>query len=155
MSNTLADNGSWKTLALNVVTGAALVASASWFSYTLFNAREASINPREVESIVLEPTILTAGQPFFAHVKVKLNKLCPYEVHWSLVRRSDNVEIVKIIEPTVQPPAALGEQELPTKKRFVPSSVDPGEYTYVSEVFDHCSDHIYTSVRRNVNLTIR
>jgi hypothetical protein len=158
MSNGLTkfyDNGTWWTLTLNVTSGLALIGAAAWFSFTVFAAKEAAVPPRVVESIVLEPTILTAGQPFIAHIKVHLYKLCPYEVHWSLVRKSDHVEAVKIIDPIRQPPAQLGEQELAPIKRYIPQTVSPGDYTYVSEVFDICPGTTYTSVRRNVDITIR
>lgn len=141
---------------LNVISGAALLVAATWFSYNLFSTRDAELPPRVVNSITLEPTILLAGKPFTAHINVTLNRLCPYEVHWSLVRQTDNLEVVKIIEPVKQPPEKTGTQELPNSIRYVPSSVAPGEYKYVSEVFDLCPDgHTYTSVRRNVDLTIR
>jgi hypothetical protein len=150
------DNGTWWTLCLNCVSGLALVVAASWFSYNMFASRDADTPPRIVNSIVLEPTILLAGKPFIAHINVTLNKLCPYEVHWSLVRVGDGVEVVKIIEPVRQPPAVLGLQELPPAPRYVPQTVAPGQYKYVSEVFDLCPDgHTYISVRKNVELTIR
>lgn len=143
-------------LPLNIVSGAALCLTAAWFSFNVFAAKDAELAPRIVNSITLEPTILLAGKPFYAHINVTLNRLCPYEVHWSLVRKAGGVEAVKIIEPVEPPPAATGTQELPVITRFVPLSVSPGEYRYVSEVFDLCPDgHTYTSVRRNVDLTVR
>lgn len=153
----LADSNSpSKTTVLNMLSGVALFGAASWFSYNLFSARDAELPPRVVNSITIEPTILLAGKSFTAHINVTLNRLCPYEVHWSLVRQTDNVEVVKIVEPLKQPPAQIGNQDLPDVLRYIPSSVEPGEYKYVSEVFDLCADgKTYTSVRRNVNLTIR
>jgi hypothetical protein len=153
----LADsNNKYAAAALNAASGVALLLAATWFSYNLFSTRDAELPPRVVNSITLEPTILLAGKPFIAHVNVTLNRLCPYEVHWSLVRQIDGVEVVKIIEPIKQPPEVLGPQDLPTSTRFIPQSVEPGEYKYVSEVYDICNDgHTYTSVRRNVVMSIR
>jgi len=150
------DNGTWATLVLNVSSGAALLFAAAWFSYTLFSARDAELPPRVVNSITIEPSILLAGKPFNANINVTLNRLCPYEVQWSLVRQSDGVEVVKIIEPLKPPPTQLGTQDLPPSPRYVPSSVEPGAYKYVSEVYDLCPDgKTYTSVRRNLPITIR
>ncbi len=149
-------NGSFKGALLNVVSGACLLAAATWFSFNLFSARDAELPPRVVNSITIEPTILLAGKPFNAHINVTLNKLCPYEVHWSLVRKPDGLEVVKIIEPVKQPPTALGPQELPAVVRYIPATVAPGEYKYVSEVLDLCADgHTYTSVRKGVDMVIR
>lgn len=143
-------------LGLNIVSGAALIAASAWFVDNMMSAKEAELAPRIVNSIVLEPTILLAGKPFAAHINVTLNRLCPYEVEWSLVRQPGGVEAVKIHEPLRQPPEKTGTQDLPDTKRYVPSSVEPGEYKYVSVVYDICSDgHTYTSVRRNVDLSIR
>lgn len=142
--------------ALNVISGVALVGASAWFVNTVMSAKDEGLSPRIVNSIVLEPTILLSGKPFTAHINVTLNRLCPYEVEWSLVRQPGGVEVVKIVEPLKQPPEKLGTQDLPDTKRFVPSSVEPGEYKYVSVVYDLCSDgHTYTSVRRNVDLSVR
>lgn len=150
------DTGTWATLGLNIVAGAALLAASAWFSYNLLSTRQSELAPRIVNSIALEPTILLAGKPFKAHINVTLNRLCPYEVHWSFVRKSDGLEVAKIVEPVKQPPAELGTQDLPDAVRYVPIEVGPGYYQYVSEVFDLCADgHTYTSVRRNVDITIR
>ncbi len=150
------NSGSWGTLVLNVASGTALLCAAAWFSYNLFSTRDAELPPRIVNSIVLEPTILLAGKQFTARINVTLNRLCPYEVRWSLVRRTDGVEVVKIIEPVKQPPEQIGTQDLPITTRYVPATVEPGEYKYVSEVFDICPNgHTYTSVRRDIPLTIR
>lgn len=145
------------TIALNVVSGACLIAASAWFVNNMLASRDAELPPRVVNSITLEPSILSAGKPFVAHIFVTLNKLCPYEVHWSLVKSSDNVEIVRIIEPVKQAPSSvLGPQELPPMTRYVPSSVPPGEYKYVSEVLDLCPDgHTYTSIRKNADLIVR
>jgi len=146
----------WSTILLNVSSALALLVAATWFSYNLFSTRDATVPPRIVHSITIEPSILLAGKPFVAHIDVTLNKLCPYEVHWSLVRRSDGVEVVKIIEPIKQPPAQLGRQELPVSTRYVPSSVEPGDYRYVSEVLDLCPGAKTTlAVRHNVDISIR
>lgn len=143
-------------LLLNVVSGGALVTAATWFSFALFSARDAEVPPRIVNSITLEPTILLAGKPFAAHINVTLNRLCPYEVEWSLVRQGDGLEVVKIIEPVKQPPEKLGTQDLPPTTRYTPSSVDPGEYKYRSVVYDICSDgKTYTSIRREIPISIR
>lgn len=149
--------GPWGTRLLNILSGTALLIAATWFSYNLFSTRDAEIAPRVVNSITIEPSILLAGKPFLAHINVTLNRLCPYEVHWSLVRKSDGVEVVKIIEPIKQPPAQLGQQELPASTRYVPASVEPGEYRYVSEVLDLCQDSAKTfiAVRHNVDISIR
>lgn len=149
-------SGTVGTLALNVVSGAALLCAASWFSYNLFSTREADVPPRIVNSITIEPSILLAGKPFTARINVTLNKLCPYEVRWSLVRVADGLEVVRIIEPIKQPPAETGKQDLPPVQRYVPSSVAPGEYKYVSEVADICGQgHTYISVRKNADVIIR
>lgn len=155
--NWLADsNNPYAKTALNITSGLALFCAAAWGSYTLFAAKDAEQPPRVVNSITLEPTVLLAGKPYVAHINVTLNRLCPYEVHWSLVRKTDNVEVVKIVEPIKAAPAALGTQDLPDAKRYIPYSVDPGDYKYISEVFDLCPDgHTYTSVRRNVDITVR
>lgn len=146
----------YATLALNIVSGCALVAASAWFVSNMLTAREVDLPPRIVNSITIEPTILLAGKPFNAHINVTLNKLCPYEVRWSLVRVWDGLEIVRIIEPIKQPPDALGPQDLPTVQRYVPSSVAPGEYKYVSEVADICGQgHTYISVRKNADVIVR
>lgn len=142
--------------ALNVVSGVALFCAAVWFSYTLFASRDLDVPPRIVNSITLEPTILLPGQQFDAHINVTLSRLCPYEVHWSLVRAIDNVEVVKIVEPIRGPPAQTGTQEVPSHIRVIPLSVERGRYKYVSEVYDLCpGGRTYTSVRRNVDITVR
>jgi hypothetical protein len=147
---------SWKTIALNVASAVALMVAAAWFSYTMFASRTADLAPRVVNSITIEPSILLAGHPFNAHINVTLNRLCPYEVHWSLVRKTDGVEVVKIVEPIQQPPAATGTQELPPVVRYIPASVAAGEYRYVAEVYDLCPEgHTYTSVRHNADIVIR
>lgn len=145
----------WRQRALNFGSATALLVAATWFSFNLFSTQRAELAPRIVNSITLEPTILLAGKPFVAHINVTLNRLCPYEVHWSFVR-DDGLEVAKIVEPVKPPPAALGTQDLPPAIRYVPYEVAPGDYKYVSEVFDLCADgHTYTSVRRNVDITIR
>lgn len=149
-------NGGWRTLVLNASSGLALLCAAGWFSYNLFSTRDAELPPRVVNSITVEPSILLAGKPFTARINVTLNRLCPYEVHWSLVRKPDGVEVVKIIEPIKQPPASLGAQDLPASLRYVPASVPPGEYKYVSEVLDICVDgHTYTTIRKGADVIIR
>lgn len=148
--------GTWGTRVLNIVSGGALLCAATWFSYNLFSAKDAEVPPRIVNTITVEPTILLAGKPFSVRINVTLNKLCPYEVRWSLVRTADNVEVVRIIEPIKQPPANLGTQDLPTVARFVPSSVEPGVYKYVAEVADICSQgHTTLSIRKNADVIIR
>src|ERR1035437_8861359 len=148
-------NSSISTL-LNIVSGVALFCAASWFSYALFASRDLDLPPRLVNSITLEPTILLPGQSFDARINVTLNRLCPYEVHWSLVRAIDNVEVVKIVEPVRSPPAQIGTQDVPSHLRTIPLSVERGRYKYVSEVFDLCpGGRTYTSVRRNVDITVR
>ena len=149
-------HNSYIVTALNVVSGTALFCAAVWFSYTVFASRDADLPPRIVNSIILEPTILLPGQSFDAKINVTLNRLCPYEVHWSLVRAIDNVEVVKIVEPVRVSPAQLGTQEVPSHIRTIPLSVERGRYKYVSEVFDLCpGGRTYTSVRRNVDITVR
>jgi hypothetical protein len=150
------DSGTWGSLVLNVVSGAALLVASAWFVNNLISTRDIDIPPRIVNSVVLEPTIMLPGHPFRAHINVTLNKLCPYEVHWSLVRATDNVEVVKVIEPIKQPPAETGTQELPVVDRYIPSSTAPGDYQYVSEVYDICGKgHTFISVRKNVGVNIR
>lgn len=149
------NTGTWGTLCLNVVCGIALLGASAWFVNNLLSTRDADTPPRIVGAITIEPSILLPGKQFTAHIGVTLNRLCPYEVHWSLVRRSDNVEVAKIIEPVKQPPANLGLQEL-IVTRYIPLSVLPGDYQYISEVFDLCPNgQTYTSVRRHADITIR
>jgi hypothetical protein len=141
---------------LNVVSGVVLFCVATWFSYTLFASRDLDLPPRLVNSIVLEPAILLPGQSFDAHINVTLSRLCPYEVHWSLVRAIDNVEVVKIVEPVREPPAQAGTQDIPSHNRVIPLNIERGRYKYVSEVYDLCpGGRTYTSVRRNVDITVR
>ncbi len=145
---------------LNVTSGAALLLMAAWFSYNLFASRDVDLPPRLVNSVTIEPSIVLAGKPFKTSVNVTLNKLCPYEVHWSLTKQTagadGGLEVVKVIEPVKQPPPTLGTQDLPPTIRYVPNSVEPGEYKFISEVYDQCPDgHTYTSVRHNVSLTVR
>lgn len=150
------DSGTWGSLFLNVTSVIALLAASSWFSYTIFSTMDAELPPRVVNSVSIEPSILLAGSKFKAHINVTLNRACPYEVHWSLVRMSDGVEAVKVIEPIKPAPAALGTQDLPASDRFVPDKIVPGDYKYVSEVYDMCPDgHTFTSVRHDVPITIR
>lgn len=150
------DNGSWSTLLLNAVSVITLLAASAWFSYTIFSTMDAELPPRIVNSVSLEPSILLPNSKFKAHINVTLNRLCPYEVHWSLVSVSDGVERVKVIEPIKPAPTVLGTQDLPVSDRFVPDKIPPGEYKYVSEVYDMCPDgHTFTSVRHNVPITIR
>jgi hypothetical protein len=142
--------------ALNIAAGAALLAAATWFSYNLFSVRDGEVPVRTVNSITLEPTVLLSGHPFITHVNVTLTKLCPYEVHWSLVRRADGVEVVKIVEPIKEPPAQTGTQDLPPFNRYVPASVAPGEYKYFAEVLDLCpGSHATTPVRSNIDISVR
>lgn len=149
-------NSPMATFALNFASATALLVMATWFSYNLFSSREIDMPPRIVNSVTIEPSILLAGKPFQAKVNVTLNKLCPYEIHWSLIRQDNGLEVVKLVEPTKQPPATLGTQDLPPTTRYVPNSVEPGAYKFVSEVYDQCPDgHTYTSVRFPVALTVR
>lgn len=149
-------NSPLASFTLNITSGAALLAMAAWFTYNVFSSREIDTPPRIVNSITVEPTILLAGKPFKTTVNVTLNKLCPYEVHWSLVREDNNLEVVKLVEPVKQPPAQIGTQDLPPSVRYIPNSVEPGAYKFISEVYDQCPDgHTYTSVRHNVSLTVR
>lgn len=144
------------TIALNVISGTMMVLAVAWFVNTMLGARDVDLPPRIVNSITLSPTILLAGKPFTANVNVTLNKLCPYEVQWSLVREGDGVEVVKIIEPVRQPPDKVGTFDLPPVTRYVPSSVEPGEYKYFSVAYDMCADgHTYTSPRKGIPLSIR
>lgn len=144
------------TLALNVFAGIALLVGSSWFFHTWFGLRTEEQAPRVVNSITLEPTILLAGKPFYAHVNVTINRLCPYEVHWSLVERTSNVEAVKIIEQIKPAMTLLGTQDIPPVARWVPSSVGAGDYRYMVEVYDICGEgHTYVSVRRSADVTIR
>lgn len=146
----------YAVLALNFASGAALLCAAAWFSFNMFSARDAELPVRVVNSITLEPTILLAGKPFITRVNVTLNKLCPYEVRWSLVRQSDGVEVVKIVEPVKEAATQLGKQDLPPFNRYVPATVRPGEYKYLAEVVDMCPDgHTITPVRSDVDITIR
>jgi len=148
--------GPW-AFALNFVSGAALLCAAAWFSYNMFSSRDTDIPARVVNRVSLEPTIMLAGKPFTARVNVTLNKLCPYEVHWSLARKQDGVEVVKIIEPIRQPPAQLGTQDLEPFTRFIPQTVEPGEYRYIAETIDRCpgSTGTSTSARHEQTITIR
>jgi hypothetical protein len=152
----LADSkNKYAVYALNVSSGIALLVAAAWFSFNLFSTRDADLPARVINGVTLQPAILVAGKPFEVHVNVTLNKLCPYEVHWSLARRTDGVEVVKIIEPVRQPPSELGTQDLPLFTRYVPATVSPGEYRYLAEVFDLCQGaHDISSARRNIDITI-
>lgn len=155
--NKLADsNNPYANGALNVISALALVSAASWFSYEMFSSRSIEQPPRIVNSITIEPTIVLPGTKFNAHINVTLSKLCPYEVHWSLVRKTDGLEVVKIVEPVQQPPASIGTMELPPFTRYIPASVAPGDYRYVAEVYDLCAEgHTYISVRHNADITVR
>jgi len=151
----LAEPRSGASIGLNIISACALLAASAWFVNNVLSSRDAELAPRIVNSVVLEPTIVLAGKPFKAHINVTLNKLCPYEVHWSLVR-PDGVEVVKVIEPVKPAPAGTGTQDLPVSDRYVPNSISPGDYKYVSEVYDQCPDgHTYTSARQAVALTVR
>lgn len=149
-------SGPW-TLCLNFVSGAALLCAAAWFSYNMFSSRNEEIPTRTVNSVVIEPTIMLAGKPFTVRVNVTLSKLCPYEVHWSLARKSDGVEVVKIIEPIRPPSAQAGTQDLPPFTRYIPQTVEPGEYRYIAETVDRCpgGQGSTTSVRHDQTIIIR
>jgi hypothetical protein len=152
----LSEPNSWASWLLNGVSVVALLAASAWFTSTILNTKEAELPPRVVNSITIEPSIVLAGKPFKAHVNVTLNRLCPYEIHWSLIRLSDGVEVLKVIEPVRQPPAAIGTQDLPVSERYIPNTMAPGDYKYVSEVYDQCANgHTYTSIRHNVAITVR
>lgn len=157
LANLFADSkNKWAVLALNMASGTALLCAATWFSFTMFNTRDAELPVRIVNRITLEPTILLAGKPFVTHVNATLNKLCPYEVRWSLVRQGDGVEVVRIVEPVKDPPAQTGTQDLPPFNRYVPSTVQPGEYNYLAEVFDLCPGvHAVTPVRSSITISVR
>lgn len=142
--------------ALNAVSGAAMVAGAAWLSYNLFAARDAETPVRVVNSITVDPSILLVGRPFTAYINVTLTRLCPYEVHWSLIRKADGVEVLKTVEQIKPAPAAVGTQDLPPSIRYVPPSVAPGEYRYVSDIIDLCPDgHAFTAARKGVDIFIR
>jgi hypothetical protein len=155
--NRLADSeNKYAVFALNIVSSVALVVAAAWFSYNMFSTKDAELPVRIVNRITLDPTVLLAGRPFVTHVNVTLNKLCPYEVRWSLVRKGDGVEVVRIVEPMQQPAAVTGTQDLPAFPRYVPATVQPGEYRYIAEVFDMCPGvHTVTPVRSSIDLAIR
>jgi hypothetical protein len=155
--NKLADSDNkYATAALNFFSAVALFAAAAWFSYNMFSTKDADTPPRLINSVMLEPSILLAGKPFKPHINVTLSRLCPYEVRWSLVRQPDGVEVVKIVEPIMQPPTSIGTQDLAPTERYVPNSVAPGDYRYLSEVHDHCADgRAYTAISPSVPITIR
>jgi hypothetical protein len=149
-------SGLW-TFALNFVSGGALLVAAAWFSYNQFSARSDLEAPvRTINSVAIDPTIMLAGKTFTVRVNVTLNKLCPYEVHWSLARKTDGVEVVKIIEPVRQPPDKLGQQDLPPFTRYIPQTVEPGEYRYIAEVIDRCpGSQAVTASRHDQVITVR
>ncbi len=143
-----------KSHLLNIVSGAALLFAASWFSYNIFQAKDSDVPPRIMKEFRIEPSILLVGKPFTIHATSYLSKLCPYEVHWSLVRKSDRVEVVRIVEP-VQPAAKeLGDVKYDIT-RYVPAGTAPGDYQYVSDTTDICPDRVYPGSRRATDITIR
>lgn len=143
-------------VALNCLSGAALFCAAAWFSFNMFAARDADIPVRVINHVALEPTIMLAGKTFTVHVNVTLNKLCPYEIRWSLSRKADGIEVVRIIEPVRPPPAQTGTQDLPPFIRLIPQTVEPGEYRYIAEMIDRCPGaQPFTSTRYDQPITIR
>lgn len=150
------NTGTWRTLVMNLVSGTLLLLAAAWFSYNLFAARDAGQPVRVINSLRVEPAILLPGHPFTVYVNVTLTKLCPWEVQWSLARKTDGVQVVKIVEPVRPPAEKTGTQDLAPVTRFLPQTVEPGEYRYISEEFDQCPGApTNISVRRDQLITVR
>src|ERR1035437_7614978 len=149
---------SWKTILLNGSAIVAVLGVAAWFSFIMVSlSNEETFTPRIINSIKIEPSNLHAGSTFKVFTNVTLNRLCPFQVKWSLVRKSDGVEVVKIVEPGQPALVQSGTQDLPPTKRLIPPAVAPGEYRYVSEETDLCPGAgglSVTAARHNINLIV-
>jgi hypothetical protein len=150
---------SWKTVLLNGSAMIAVLMAVSWFSLRMISlSNEENFTPRIINSIRIEPANLRAGSSFMVFTNVTLNRLCPFQVKWSLVRKVDGVEVVKIVEPVQSTITQSGTQDLPPTKRLIPTTVAPGEYRYVSEETDLCPGAgglSVTAARHNINITVR
>lgn len=150
----------WGTIALNVVSGLALLVAATWFSFNLFNVKqEAEVAPRKIADLWLEPSTITAGGTFTTHSKVDIIRACPFDIHWALARASDNMEVVRVIDPTRPAQTTLvGLHDQTVITRHTIPIMAPGIYHYTAVVYDICPNRTYVSVvsvKHSVDLTVQ
>ena len=121
---------------------------------SMFSMSALPERPRVIQDIWIEPTTILPGRSFKVHLKVHINESCPAEVHWALVRVSDNVEVLAARIPAV--PTKLGDNEL-TNARTVAPSVAPGEYYYTSTIYDFCGPERITFIAstKHVPISVR
>jgi hypothetical protein len=147
-------HGVWRTIR-DVLFGLLLFTGAAYTSYYVFSSGPASPErPRVVKDLWLEPTTVLSGRSFKAHLKVRINQLCPAEVHWSIVRVSDNEEVSKTVQPAIT--TKLGDNEF-INTRMVPSTVPPGEYYYASTIYDFCGPDrtTFLAVTKHIPISVR
>lgn len=138
---------------LNLVAGAAVIGAAAWFSYTIFSEPENS-SPRVIQSISLEPVVLRPGDHFNVHLVEYLTRVCGRDiVHWSLVRVTDNIIVVQVLEQVQNDTEVPGTNHL-VHERIVPLGMTPGRYYYVATVEDDCEGHAFFTAESPVPLTI-
>jgi hypothetical protein len=109
---------------------------------------------RVINKVWIEPTTLHPGGQFVVHVNATINQLCPGETHWSLIRKADGVEVLKVIQPTT--PTKIGENSFEAT-RLLPSTVPPGEYFYFASIYDYCGPNraTFLATTQHIPLTVK
>lgn len=106
-------------------------------SYLLFESRNLDVARKNV-TIRISPSEMAAGQEFQVDITQTLILLCPYEVHWSLSRASDHVEVLSVIDD-IRPAHTATGPNVAKSHHFLPPDVAPGQYVYTSKVTDLCN----------------
>jgi hypothetical protein len=136
-------NQAEQTRVANWAVGSALLIAFSVGSYLLFSGRNEQSARVMTKMEITSDQPVAPGQIFRLRVRETLNALCPYQIHWFLVR-PDHIEALSVIEPVrpAQPQLGLVTAE---NEHTVPADFKPGNYTYTSQVFDLCPGHSYVS----------
>ena len=114
-----------KTKLANLFFSIVFLTAIAGGSYLLFESRNLDVARKNV-TISISPSEMAAGQDFQVDITQTLVLLCPYEVHWSLSRASDHVEVLSVIDD-IRPAHTATGPNVAKSHHFLPPGVAPGQ----------------------------
>lgn len=136
----------WNNRFVSAFFSALILFSAAGVTYLYMTLYEREGAARVIEAVAITgvaPTYnITAGAQVKITMTSRLHQICPFELRWSLIRTSDHVEIVHVVEPVHE---AARDETL--TGHHIPGNAALGSYTLAMQIYDQCPDRTYISQR--------
>lgn len=142
----------WRARLANYFFSALVVFSAAGVTYLYMRLYEREGAARIIEAVGITgvaPTYnMKPGSPVKIAMSSRLHSICPFEFQWSLVRLSDHVETVKVVEPVHD-----AARDVILTAHSIPANTVPGGYTFSVQIYDQCPTHTYFS-QRSIEMSV-